>query len=83
MTRSQHCLYRLDIDAVRRAMDETGYTALGPHAERTLAVASDIPLQTIRTYLRGQVANPSASYIFQLADALEADPRDLMKETDT
>ena len=82
MTRRSSTRYRLDIDAVRRAMDEVGYTALGPHMERSLAVASDIPLPAIRTYLRGQVSNPSASYIFQLADALGVDPRDLMKETD-
>lgn len=82
MTRSQHHRHRLDPDALRYAMRHSGFCEGGKLLVPELAFASGVRKETIETYLSGVASNPSASYLIQIAEALDVEPIDLMKPTE-
>ena len=82
MTRKSGPRWRLDLDALRYAAARAGCPPGDRRRPNALAALSGVPAATVRSYFNGLSANPSASYLIQLADALEVDPHDLMIETE-
>lgn len=67
--------YEFDSAVARREMRRIGYATMAE-----LACASGVSASRVYQLFGGTDANPSASTLLQLADALGAGPRDLMKE---
>lgn len=82
MTRPSGPRWRLNLDALSYAAKMAGCPLGDRRRPNALAAMSGVPAATVRSYFNGLTANPSASYLFQLADALDVDPRDLMIETE-
>lgn len=68
--------YEVDADALRYAARHAGFTSYAG-----LACASGLTQNQVSNLSRGKAANPSASTVLQLADALGCEPADLMRPT--
>lgn len=68
--------YEFDSDSAMYALKHSG---IGSKSE--LAVKSGVSRGQLYHLLNGKIANPSASTVIQLADALGCEPIDLMRPT--
>lgn len=74
----QNRRWRFDADSLEYAMKQKGYG--GDGGVKRFSAESGVPYDTLRGY-RGGCTQPSASFLLQMADALEIDPHDLMEDT--
>lgn len=76
--RSDKHKYTLDADSLRYAARKAGFT--GGRFIRDLSDASGVDYKILKTYMNGTAKQPNASFIMQLAETLDCEPWDLMRE---